>query len=135
MSTLSCASALEPAVITDQRIPLDASVADPADVALPCQPIHGQAPSCSQKIALQQALEDFRREAVWGVCNTGRYSCKFSVWGEGPPLVFVPGLCDDPWSYVLPMARLREAFCCIAYQMPAGNGDGARLVHYRHQHL
>jgi pimeloyl-ACP methyl ester carboxylesterase len=122
---------LDPALnITDSRIPLD-HAADPA----PCHLVNGQAPSCSQKILLEPAIERFRREAAWGIFDTGRYRCGFSVWGEGPPLVFVPGLCDDPWSYLLPMARLREKFCCVAYHMPAGNGDGARLVHYRHAHL
>lgn len=139
MSTLSCAGVLEPALsIADRRVPIEANASSPADPAVSlssCQLINGHAPGCSQKLLLEHAVDRFRQEAVWGTCDTGRYRCSFSVWGEGPPLVFVPGLCDDTWSYILPMARLSDKFCCVAYHMPAGNGDGARLLRYRHHHL
>lgn len=138
MSTLSCAGVLEPVLKIADRTSPDAGASSPADPAVtlsPCRLVNGQIPSCSQKVSLPSAIERFRREAVWSTYDTGRYRCEFSVWGEGPPLVFVPGLCDDPWSYILPMARLSEKFCCVAYHMPAGNGDGARLLRYRHNHL
>jgi pimeloyl-ACP methyl ester carboxylesterase len=101
----------------------------------PCQLTGGQLPSCSQKLSLGPALERFRREALWGACDTGRYRCPYVLWGRGPALVFIPGLCDDPWSFLLPMSRLCERFCCIAYAMPTGTGDGARLDSYRHADL
>jgi pimeloyl-ACP methyl ester carboxylesterase len=108
--------------------------ADPT-VLSPCQQVNGKLPTCSQPLLLQSALARFRREARWHTCDTGRYRCKYAVWGDGPPLVFVPGLCDDPWSFVLPMARLSERFRCVAYTMPVGNGDGACLDRYRHLDL
>ncbi|MCI0680601.1 MAG: alpha/beta hydrolase [Gemmataceae bacterium] len=139
MSTLSCAGALESASEgADSRIALDArrfSTVDLTASASPCQLIDGRTPSCAEQLALPQTIERFRREALWDTCDTGRYRCRFSVWGEGPPLVIIPGMCDDPWSYVLPMARLSATFCCVAYHLPAGAGDGARLVGYRHDHL
>jgi 3-oxoadipate enol-lactonase len=92
-------------------------------------------PSCSQPLRLGASLDRFRREAVWRTVDTGRYSCRYVLWGRGPALIFVPGLCDDPWSFILPMARLSEQFLCVAYMMPTGRGDGARLRSYRHTDL
>jgi pimeloyl-ACP methyl ester carboxylesterase len=96
---------------------------------------NGQLPSCSMPLRLDACLERFRREAVWRTFDTGRYRCPFVVWGSGPALILIPGLCDDPWSFVLPMARLSERFLCIAYAMPTGQGDGANLADYRHTDL
>ncbi len=84
---------------------------------------------------LSEALSRFEREAARGTCDTGRYRCPYYVWGEGPPLVFIPGLCDDALSFVLPVALLRRHFRCITYDLPAGGGDGARLSGYRHGDL
>ena len=92
-------------------------------------------PACSQKQLLAPSLERFRREAVRGVCETGRYRCPYFAWGQGPAIVFVPGLCDDALSFVLPIARLSTDFCCVAYDMPNGRDDGARLSSYRHSDL
>ena len=97
--------------------------------------VDGQAPTCSPTLRLQACVAQFRREAQWSTCDTGRYQCDYVIWGEGPTLVFVPGLCDDPWSFVMPMARLRAHFRCVAYSMPIGNGDGSRLGNYRHADL
>lgn len=116
------------------RVPqlIDGAAAAPAH---PCAQADGSLPSCSQPLRLGACLDRFRREAVWSVCDTSRYRCRYVVWGEGPPLVFIPGLCDDPWSFVLPMTRLSERFLCVAYAMPTGEGDGARMGRYRHTHL
>jgi 3-oxoadipate enol-lactonase len=86
-------------------------------------------------VTLSSALERFGREAVRGVCDTGRYRCPYYTWGEGPPLVFVPGLSDDSRSFVLAVALLSRHFHCIAYDLPSGQGDGARLGSYRHADL
>ncbi len=109
----------------------------PADVVAPspCHLVNGQPPSCSTRLQLQTCLADFRREAQWHTCDTRRYQCRYMTWGDGPNLIFIPGLCDDPWSFVLPMARLREHFRCVAYTMPTGQGDGAKLDGYRHADL
>lgn len=90
------------------------------------------APSCSAKIALAETLKRFEREATEGTLDTGRYRMRFNVWGEGPPLVILPGMCDDRISFVLPMSRLAERFCCISYDHPTGQEDGARLGARRH---
>jgi pimeloyl-ACP methyl ester carboxylesterase len=99
----------------------------------PCG-LHRDEPCASpEPLDLAQALARLKREAVRGVCDTGRYRCSYCTWGEGPPLLFVPGLSDDSLSFVLPMALLSRHFRCIAYDLPNGGGDGARLARYRHE--
>ena len=92
----------------------------------------GQVPSCSTRLALHDVLDRYFREAQQGVCDTGRYRCPYYSWGSGPALIFIPGMCDDRLSFVLPIARLQEHFRCICYDLPAGRDDGARLGRYRH---
>ncbi len=82
--------------------------------------------------ALGEALARHQSEARPGVCDTGRYRCPYYVWGDGPPLVFIPGLCDDSLSFVQTAALLSRHFRCVAYDLPTGLGDGARLGSYRH---
>jgi pimeloyl-ACP methyl ester carboxylesterase len=47
--------------------------------------------------------------------------------------VFTPGLSDDALSFVQPIALLSVYFRCVAYDLPTGQGDGARLDSYRHE--
>lgn len=89
-------------------------------------------PCCAEPLVLSEILERFRREAVPGVCVTPRYHCRYYTWGEGEPLVFIPGLMDDSLSFVLPIARLSQHFRCIAYDLPVGRADGASLRRYGH---
>lgn len=91
-----------------------------------------EAPACAAKIAVGPVLERWRREAIQGVCDTGRYRMRFAVWGQGPPLVVIPGMCDDRTSFLLPASRLSARYCCISYDHPAGRGDGARLSMRKH---
>ena len=94
--------------------------------------LHVEAPSA---IAVPDALAQWRREAQHGVRDTGRYRAPYFVWGEGPPLVFIHGLCDRARSFVPVMAHLRRQFRCIGYELPDGRTDGARVGGYRHTHL
>src|SRR5262249_32379710 len=93
---------------------------------------YAESPKCAAGLVLAEVLARFQREAIRSVCDTGRYRCPFFVWGAGPPLIFVPGICDDALSFVMPIARLSEHFCCIAYDLPSGAGDGARMSNYSH---
>jgi pimeloyl-ACP methyl ester carboxylesterase len=83
-------------------------------------------------LSLDEVLKRFEREAVQGVCDTGRYRCPYYTWGEGPPLLFIHGLCDDARSFVLPIAVLSRHFRCIAYDLPGNKDDGSRLSGYQH---
>jgi pimeloyl-ACP methyl ester carboxylesterase len=50
-------------------------------------------------------------------------------------LLLIPGLADDARSFVPVCSILADHFRCIAYDLPAGQGDGARLQGYRHADL
>ncbi len=86
-------------------------------------------------ISLGEALARFERQASHGVCDTGRYHMPYFVWGEGPPLLFIHGVSDTGHSFLLPISRLSAQFRCIAYELPSGQGDGARLNRYTHADL
>jgi pimeloyl-ACP methyl ester carboxylesterase len=92
-----------------------------------CLAEHARAP-----VDLPATLERFEREARWGVCNTGSYRCSYFTWGAGPPLLLIPGMADDARSFILLSSLLAARFRCIAYDLPSGRGDGARLSRYRH---
>jgi pimeloyl-ACP methyl ester carboxylesterase len=99
--------------------------------SLPC----ATCPGAPALLTLAEAVARFEREARRGVCDTGRYHMPFYCWGEGPPLVFIHGVCDTSRSFLLPIARLSTHFRCIAYDLPSGHGDGARLAHYAAEDL
>ena len=86
-------------------------------------------------IDLDDALGRFEREAVRGICDTGRYRMPYFVWGEGPPLVFVHGAMDSSRAWVMAASRLSAHFRCVAYDLPTGRGDGARLGRHSHADL
>jgi pimeloyl-ACP methyl ester carboxylesterase len=86
-------------------------------------------------IALDDALARFDREAVRGVCDTGRYRMAYFTWGEGPPLLFIHGVADTSRSFVRPISRLSAHFRCIAYDLPGNHGDGARMRRYTYADL
>jgi pimeloyl-ACP methyl ester carboxylesterase len=89
------------------------------------------APACSAPLTLDAARAGFERDAVAGEVDTGRYRMRYHVWGQGPALIFIHGLADCAASFVLPMSRLAEKFCCVSYELPTGAGDGASLANYR----
>ncbi len=92
-------------------------------------------PTAPEPIVFEQALERFRREAIHGVCDTGRYRMKYYSWGEGPPVVFLHGVSDFSHCFVQPISRLSAHFRCIAYDQAGMPGDGACIGRYRHEDL
>src|SRR5260370_38714521 len=78
-------------------------------------------------MVLPGALARFNREAKRAVCNTGRYRMPYFVWGQGPPLVFVHGVCDANLSFIQPLARLSANFRYIAYDLPGSPGNRSAL--------
>jgi pimeloyl-ACP methyl ester carboxylesterase len=101
----------------------------------PCGLQTRQACAAAEPLALAEARRRLESEAIRGLCDTGLYRCPYYVWGTGPPLLFIPGLSDDALSFVLPMALLSQHFRCMAYDLPTGRGDGARLGRYCHEDL
>ena len=92
-------------------------------------------PDCAKRLFLRDCVERRAREAQFGVCDTGRYRCRYVVWGRGPTLVLIPGLASDALSFVMLMARLQAHFRCVSYDLPDGVVDGAHLMTYRHPDL
>jgi len=80
---------------------------------------------------MQSALAACREQSLSGVLDTGRYRMRYFKWGAGPPLVFIHGMADVGLAFAVVMHRLSARFTCIAYELPNGANDGARLVRYR----
>ncbi len=93
------------------------------------------APACAKRLVLRECIDQRQREAQFGECDTGRYRCRYVVWGHGPTLVLIPGMASDALSFVMLMARLQTRFRCVSYDLPDGISDGARLMSYRHVDL
>lgn len=89
----------------------------------------------ARAIPLEEALFDWRREAEVGELDFDRYRCRYFVWGRGQPLLFVHGLSEQARSFVPLIAHLTNTFRCIAYELPNGDGDGARFDHLHHCNL
>lgn len=83
---------------------------------------------------LAAALARHDREARPGAVHTGRYRMRYVAWGSGPPLVIVHGLADTARSFALVMAGLADRYTCVAYELPNGLDDDARVGAYRHPH-
>jgi pimeloyl-ACP methyl ester carboxylesterase len=77
----------------------------------------------------------FANHATRSRFHTGRYRCSYFTLGQGPPLIFIPGLLDAARSFHLPIYLLHHHFTCIAYDLPTGQGDEARLNRYGHDDL
>jgi pimeloyl-ACP methyl ester carboxylesterase len=88
-----------------------------------------------KRFSLSESLAAWRREARTDVVDLGRYRCKYFEWGQGQPLVFVHGMSDQSRCFVPVIAHLTCHFRCIAYELPNGAGDGAKLGHIRHRDL
>ena len=84
---------------------------------------------------LADCLAGWQRDAHHGVVDTGRYRCRYVVWGSGPALVLIPGMALDAIGFAMLMARLQKTFCCISFDLPRGDTDGARVRSYRHADL
>ncbi|QJW94200.1 Biotin synthesis protein BioH [Frigoriglobus tundricola] len=78
------------------------------------------------------ALAAFARRAAHATFHTDRYRLRYVVWGSGPPLVIIHGLSDAPRGFAMVMHRLAARFTCVAYELPNGLDDGAKLGAYRH---
>ncbi|HEY7159413.1 MAG TPA: alpha/beta hydrolase [Gemmataceae bacterium] len=109
---------------------------DASDCALACADVCALHPGEHiTPIVFAEARTRFVREAVQGVCDTGRYRMPYYSWGEGPPLLFVHGVADSCRSFLQPISRLSAHFRCIAYDLPSGRRDGGRLRRYTHDDL
>ena len=82
---------------------------------------------------LHAALARYDAEAVPGTLHTGRYRLRDVSWGTGPQtLVIIHGLADTARAFAAMMVNLVADFRCIAYELPNGCGDDAKIAAYRH---
>lgn len=88
-----------------------------------------------REIPFAEAWHRWQREARLGVVDLPQYRCRFYEWGQGQPLVLVHGLADRARSFVPLIAHLTDSFRCVAYDLPDGADDGARLGAIRHADL
>lgn len=102
---------------------------------MPCGQAFCPTPCQGTALGLAEVFQRFEREAVRGVVDNGRYRCGYYVWGQGPTLVFIHGMGDVARAYLPMAARLACGFRCVAYELPCGRGDGARLRQYTHEQL
>jgi pimeloyl-ACP methyl ester carboxylesterase len=72
----------------------------------------------------------FADEAQLGTVHLGRYQAEYFAWGSGPPLVCIHGLADSFLAFFALAASLRHNFRIIAYNLPDGFRDQARLSQY-----
>jgi pimeloyl-ACP methyl ester carboxylesterase len=86
-------------------------------------------------VSVAEALERLSREGRPGVCDTGRYLCRYVLWGDGPPIVFIHGISDVARSFAMIAADLCRDFTCILYELPTGEEDHAGMGGYRHAHF
>lgn len=80
---------------------------------------------------LVAARAAFRRGARTGAFHSSRYRLRYSVWGDGPPLVFVHGMAGAADQFVMLRHKLADRFTTVAYELPDGLTDGSALGRYR----
>jgi pimeloyl-ACP methyl ester carboxylesterase len=94
------------------------------------------APRCQPPANLAREVEqydDLARREVW---SSPRYRMTYRTLGEGPPLLWVPGIASTYRTYALVLNRLATRFRTIQYEYPGdGSGDGAHLGRITHEHL
>jgi pimeloyl-ACP methyl ester carboxylesterase len=90
-------------------------------------------PGRGELLTLTDSIAQWRQHAQHGQLDTGRYRCRYTSWGQGPALIFIPGLSLESTSFVMAMARLHSQFRCIGYELPTATD--ASLAGYRHADL
>jgi pimeloyl-ACP methyl ester carboxylesterase len=82
--------------------------------------------------SLHAALKQFNSTASYSEAQLQRYVCRYWEIGEGPALILIHGMNDQARSFAPMMVRLAKNFRCVAYELPTGSGDGARIQRYQH---
>jgi pimeloyl-ACP methyl ester carboxylesterase len=110
-----------PPLVETSRSPVDAAPAVPA-----CQP----------PAVIRKEVEQYDQAATVGRWQGPRYRMTYRLLGEGPPLLWVPGIASTYRTYALVLNRLAERFRTIQYEYPGDDPeDGARLGRISHDHL
>ena len=85
--------------------------------------------ACRPPANLSREVSQYDQGAEVGEWSGPRYRMTYRVLGEGPPLIWLPGIASTYRVYCLVLNRLAERFRTIQYDYPGEHaGDGARLV-------
>jgi pimeloyl-ACP methyl ester carboxylesterase len=105
----------------------------------PPPPAGGQgsgAPTCQPPANVVTEVSRYDRVAQVGEWSGPRYRMTYRVLGDGPPLVWLPGIAATYRVYSMVLNRLAERFLTIQYEYPGDcEGDGARLGQISHDDL
>lgn len=112
----------------------------PAPSASPAPPsadgIAAHPPQCQPPTSIRKELARYDATANTAVWAGPRYRMTYRVLGDGPPLIWIPGIASTYRTYILVLNRLAERFQTIQYAYPGDTpDDGARLGQISHDHL
>ena len=91
---------------------------------------------CQPPADLRQQVRQYDERAAVGTWSGPRYRMIHRTLGQGPALIWLPGIAATYRTYALVLNRLAEGFRTIQYEYPGDReGDGARLGRITHDHL
>ncbi len=113
------------------------SPATPSSARETSQPEEPAAPPrCQPPANIHRELRRYDELAKVGTWEGPRYRMSYRVLGEGPPLIWLPGIAASYRVYCLVLNRLAERFQTIQYTYPGDQpDDGARLGRIGHGEL
>ena len=104
------------------------SLADPGS--------HFAAGRCQPPADIRDEVRRYDDRAAVGTWPGPRYRMTHRTLGQGPALLWLPGIASTYRTYVLVLNRLAEKFRTIQYEYPGDQqGDGACLGRITHDHL
>lgn len=93
------------------------------------------APTCRPPAKVRAEVARYDQAAEVATWNGPRYRMTYRMLGQGPPLIWVPGIATTYRSYAMVLNLLAERFRTIQYAYPGDAPDGARLGRIDHDDL
>ncbi len=91
---------------------------------------------CRPPADLRAEVLQYDERAAMGTWSGPRYRMTHRTLGQGPTLIWLPGIASTYRTYALVLNRLAEKFRTIQYEYPGDReGDCARLGRITHDHL
>ena len=92
--------------------------------------------SCPAPADFLEEVKTYDAGAQVGFWQGPRYRMTYRVFGQGPPLVLIPGIASTYRGYALTLNKLAERFRTVIYDYPGEHrGDGSRLSRISHDDL
>jgi pimeloyl-ACP methyl ester carboxylesterase len=93
-------------------------------------------PTCRPPAKVRAEVARYDEAAEVGAWDGPRYRMTYRVLGQGPPLIWVPGIATNHRSYAMVLNQLAERFLTVQYAYPGDDpDDGARLSRIGHDDL